>query len=189
MIFRETPLRGAFIIEVEKREDDRGFFSRAWCKEEFEAHGLRLDVVQANINFSKRKGTLRGLHYQTRPHGEIKVVRCTKGAIYDVIIDLRPESSTYKQWIGVELRADTQAMLYVPEGFAHGYQTLEDDTEVFYPVSAYYRPEAERGVRWDDPTFGIKWPEVGERMISGKDRGWPDYAAQDSVFEDLRKGR
>ena len=175
MIFTETKLKGAFVIDVEKREDDRGFFSRAWCAKEFEAYGLALCVVQCNINFSKKKGTVRGLHYQIEPYAEIKVIRCTKGAIYDVIIDLRPDSATCKQWVGVELSADNHRMLYVPEGFAHGYQTLEDNTEVFYPVSAFYLPEGERGVRWDDRSFEIKWPEADERIMSAKDRSWPDY--------------
>ncbi len=176
MIFTETKLKGAFMIDIEPREDERGFFARAWCKREFEQHGLLLRVVQANMNFSKKKGTLRGLHYQSPSHAEIKLIRCTKGAIYDVIVDLRPDSDTHKQWVGVELNADYHRMLYVPEGFAHGYQTLEDNTEVFYPVSSFYRPEAERGVRWDDLAFAVRWPTVEERIISEKDRCWPDYS-------------
>lgn len=176
MIFTETKLKGAFFVDIEKREDERGFFSRAWCKREFAAHGIVLDVAQGNINGSKKKGTLRGLHYQRAPHEEVKLIRCTKGAVYDVIVDLRRESSTYKGWIGVELRGDNHRMLYVPKGFAHGYQTLEDDTEVFYPVSEFYYAEAERGVRWNDPAFKIEWPAVEYRIVSEKDRSWPDYS-------------
>lgn len=174
MIFRETKLKGAFIIEVEKREDDRGFFARAWCKKEFEEHGLTANTVQSNIAFSKRKGTLRGLHYQGAPYGEVKVVRCTLGSLYDVLVDLRPGSSTYRQWVGVELASDNYKMVYVPEGFAHGYQTLEDNTEVTYQVSQFYFPDFERGIRYDDPGIGIDWPLL-VKIISDKDKGWPDY--------------
>ena len=175
MLFRETRLRDAFIIEIERREDERGFFARAWCEKEFENHGLITRFVQCDISFNKRKGTLRGMHYQVAPYEEAKLVRCTRGAIYDVIIDLRPLSPTYKQWVGVELTADNYKMLYVPESFAHGYQTLEDDTEVFYQVSQFYCPECEGGVRHDDPAFGIRWP-LDVQMISNKDRNWPDYS-------------
>ena len=178
MIFTETKLKGAFIIDIEKRDDERGFFSRAWCRREFETHGLMLQVVQCNINFSKKRGTLRGLHYQRKPYEEIKLVRCTQGSIYDVIVDLRPESSTYKEWIAVELKGTNHRMLYVPKGFAHGYQALEDDTEVFYPVSEFYYAEAEGGVRWNDPTFKIEWPAVEYRIMSEKDRSWPDYSGR-----------
>jgi len=174
MIFTETRLKDAFIIEIEKREDERGFFARAWCKKEFEAHGLHLDLVQANLVFSNRRGTLRGMHYQVAPYGEAKLMRCIRGAIYDVIIDLRPESPTYKQWLGVELTADNHKMLYVPEYCAHGYQTLVDNTETFYPVSQFYSPGFERGVRWNDPAFGIEWP-LNIQVISDKDANWPDY--------------
>lgn len=173
MIFRETKLKGAFIIEVEKREDDRGFFARAWCKKEFDEHGLTASMVQSNIAFSKRKGTLRGLHYQGAPYGEVKVVRCTKGSLYDVMVDLRPGSSTYRQWVGVELTSSNHKMMYVPEGFAHGYQTLEDNTEVMYQVSQFYFPAFERGIRYDDPGVGIDWPLI-DKIISDKDKGWPD---------------
>ncbi|MDY7076058.1 MAG: dTDP-4-dehydrorhamnose 3,5-epimerase [Chloroflexota bacterium] len=175
MIFTETKLKGAFIIEIEMRGDERGFFARSWCQKEFEAHGVNLNWVQANIAFSKNRGTLRGLHYQIAPYEEAKLMRCTRGAIYDVIVDLRPESPTHKQWIGVELSADNHRMLYVPEGFAHGYQTLMDNTETFYPVSQFYAPEYERGVRWDDPAFDIKWPETDERIVSDKDKSWSNY--------------
>jgi dTDP-4-dehydrorhamnose 3,5-epimerase len=173
MIFSETKLKGAFIIEVEKREDERGFFARAWCKKEFEEHGLAANMVQSNIAFSKRKGTLRGLHYQGAPYGEVKVVRCTKGSLYDVLVDLRPGSSTYRQWVGVELTSDSYKMMYVPEGFAHGYQTLEDNTEVTYQVSQLYSPDFEQGIRYDDPAIGIDWPLM-VKILSDKDKGWPD---------------
>ena len=157
MKFIETRLKGAFIIEPERLEDERGFFARTFCQKEFEAHGLNSRMVQCNISYNKHKGTLRGMHYQAAPMAEAKLVSCTRGAIYDVIIDLRPESPTYCQWLAEELNAENRMMMYVPEGFAHGFQTLEDDTEVFYQMSEFYSPEHARGVRWDDPAFGIKW--------------------------------
>lgn len=175
MIFTDTELKGAYILDLEKQGDGRGFFARAWCQNEFLTHGLNPKLVQANLSSSPAKATLRGIHYQVAPYGETKLVRCTKGAIYDVIIDLRPDSPTYKRWLGVELAADNYKMLYVPEAFAHGYQTLEDHTEVFYQVSQFYTPRAERGVRYDDPAFGIEWPLVPQ-VISDKDLHWPDYA-------------
>jgi dTDP-4-dehydrorhamnose 3,5-epimerase len=175
MIFAETDLRGAYLVDLEHREDDRGFFARAWCATEFAAHGLSTRLVQANISFNTRPGTLRGMHYQVEPHAEAKLVRCTRGAIYDVIIDLRPDSPTYKRWVGVELTAENRRALYVPEGFAHGYQTLVAGTETFYQVSEFYAPEAERGVRWDDPAFGIEWPDPGNAILSDKDACWPDF--------------
>ena len=175
MIFKETSLKRAFIIEPERIEDHRGFFARAWCKKEFEAHDLNPHLVQINLSFNKHRGTIRGLHYQTAPYEEAKLFRCTRGAIYDVIIDLRPESPTYLEWIGVELTADNRKMLYVPEDFAQGYQALADNTEVFYQVSQFYSPESERGVRWNDPAFGIKWPDRDNVVISEKDKSWPDY--------------
>ncbi len=174
MIFEETALPGACTIDIEKREDARGFFARGWCQREFADHGLASNLVQVNISCNKRAGTLRGMHWQTVPAAETKLVRCTRGAIYDVIVDLRPDSPTYRQWIGVELTAGNYRMLYVPEQFAHGFQTLEDDTEVTYQVSAFYTPEAERGARYNDPAFGITWPLPAE-VISDKDRTWPDY--------------
>jgi dTDP-4-dehydrorhamnose 3,5-epimerase len=175
MKFRETELKGAFIIDLEKREDERGFFARSWCQKEFEEHGLTPTVVQANISYNKKKGTLRGMHYQAAPYEETKLVRCTRGAIVDVIIDVRPKSATFRKWIGVELTASNYTMLYVPEGFAHGFQTLEDDTEVVYQVSQFYTPGAERGIRWNDPAFQIKWPGPVE-TTSDKDANWPDFA-------------
>ena len=175
MKFSETKLKGAFIIEPEKIEDHRGFFARMWCKNEFEAHGLNPNFVQINLSFNKYRGIIRGLHYQTTPYEEAKLFRCTKGAMYDVIIDLRPESPTYLEWAGFELTADNRKMLYVPENFAQGYQALIDSTEVFYQVSQFYSPDSERGIRFDDPAFGIKWPETDYLVISEKDKCWPDY--------------
>jgi dTDP-4-dehydrorhamnose 3,5-epimerase len=175
MLFTETELKGAWVIDLERRDDERGFFARAWCQEEFAARGLSPHLVQANIAFSKRAGTLRGLHYQVKPHAEVKLIRCTRGAVYDVIVDLRPESSTYLHWVNVELTADNRTMLYVPESFLHGYQTLTDSAEVLYQVSHMYSPESERGVRWDDPAIGIEWPKIGTRIISEKDKRWPNY--------------
>jgi len=172
MIFRETTLKGAFVIEMEKFEDKRGFFARAWCQKEVEAKGLISRVAETNISFSKRRGTLRGMHYQVAPYEQVKLVRCTAGAIYDVIIDMRLDSPTYRKWTGVELTAENYRMLYVPEHFAHGFQTLEDDTEVTYQVSQFYSPESERGVRYDDPVFQVEWPRPVE-VISEKDIAWP----------------
>lgn len=169
MIFTETKLKGAYVIELERIEDERGFFARSWCQKEFEEHGLNSRLVQCNISFNKKKGTLRGMHYQAGPYEEAKLVRCTRGAIYDVIIDLRPDSDTFKQWIAEELSAKNQKMLYIPEGFAHGFQTLENDSEVFYQMSEFYHPECARGVRWDDPTFRIIWPPDNKRIISTRD--------------------
>lgn len=172
MVFNETKLKGAYIIEIETRNDERGFFARSFCQDEFSRHGLNPCIAQCNISYNRQKGTLRGMHYQTRPYEEAKTVRCTRGAIYDVIIDLRPQSPTYKQWTAVELSAGNHKMLYVPEGFAHGFQTLQDDTEVFYQISEFYHPECAAGIRWDDPAFGIEWPDVKGRSISAKDLGY-----------------
>ncbi len=172
MIFTETKLHGAFVIEPELIEDERGFFARTWSQTEFVQHGLNPRVVQTNLSFNQRRGTLRGMHFQAKPHEEAKVVRCTAGSIADVIVDLRPESPTFRQWIKVELSANNRLMLYVPESFAHGFQTLEDDTEVAYQISEYYHPESARGVRWDDPVFGVDWPlEIS--VISERDRSHP----------------
>ena len=175
MIFKATPLEGAFVIELEKHQDDRGYFARTFCQREFSDHGLNTNIAQANTSLSRSKGTLHGMHYQTEPYAETKLVRCIRGAVFDVIIDLRPESESFCQWFGAELTADNGKMLYVPEGFAHGYQTLQDDTELFYLVSQFYTPEAERGVRWNDKRFGISWPEDKEVLLSDKDRAWPDF--------------
>ena len=175
MIFNKTKLDGAHIVEMESIRDRRGFFARAWCSKEFEAHGLISQFVQANLTYSPKRGTIRGLHYQIAPHQEVKLVRCTRGATYDVIVDLRPESPTYKQWLAIELTADNHKMIYIPAGFAHGYQILVDDTEVFYQVGQFYAPECERGARWNDPAFGVEWPMTSPLILSDKDKNWPDY--------------
>jgi dTDP-4-dehydrorhamnose 3,5-epimerase len=175
MIFKETKLKSAFLIEIQELTDERGFFARGWCQREFEAQGLDTRLVQANISYNRRAGTLRGLHYQVSPHQENKLVRCTKGAIYDVIVDFRKGSPTYCEWIGVDLTEDNRRMLFVPQGFAHGFQTLVDDTEVTYQVSEFYTPGAERGVRYDDPAFNIRWP-LPVSVISEKDSSWPAHA-------------
>ena len=176
MKFTESVLKGAFIVDLDPRSDDRGFFARAWCAREFTEHGLNPQVVQANLSHNRSRGTLRGLHYQMSPFEEAKLVRCVRGAIYDVIVDIRPDSRTYRQWLGVELTAANRRMLYVPEGFAHGFQTLEDDSDVFYQVTQYYTPGSERGIRWDDPMFEITWPDVPHRVISQKDQNWPAFS-------------
>ena len=174
MIFTETILKGAFLITPQRMEDERGFFARAWCRKEFEAHGLCTDHVQSNISFNPRMGTLRGMHFQAFPHEEVKLVRCTMGASYDVIIDLRKDSPTYLRHFAEVLSEEKRNMLYIPKGFAHGFITLEDCSEVFYQMSAYYNAESSRGVRWNDPAFGIQWPcEV--RSISERDRNYPDF--------------
>jgi dTDP-4-dehydrorhamnose 3,5-epimerase len=173
MIFLETPLRGAYVIELEKHEDERGFFARSWCSEEFTAKGLDTRQVQCNVSFNKKKGTLRGLHYQLPPHAETKLVRCTRGALYDVIVDLRSDSPTFLKWFGVDLTAGNHRMLYIPKRFAHGFQTLEDGTEIFYQMSEFYAPEAARGLRWNDPRLAITWPE-DDRIISQKDLEYVD---------------
>jgi dTDP-4-dehydrorhamnose 3,5-epimerase len=175
LIFTETDLAGAYLIDLEQLEDERGFFARAWDVNEFAERGLSTRLVQANVAFNRSAGTLRGMHYQAEPHAEAKLVRCTRGAVYDVIIDLRPHSPTHARWLAVELTAESGRMLYVPEGFAHGYQTLVGETETFYLVSEFYEPQAERGVRWDDPFFAIDWPETADRIMSDKDRKWPDF--------------
>jgi dTDP-4-dehydrorhamnose 3,5-epimerase len=175
VIFERTRLEGAFLVDLERREDERGFFARTWCADEFADHGLVNRLVQANVSWNARQGTLRGMHFQHPPHAETKLVRCTRGAIYDVIVDLRPDSETYKEWLGVELTDENRRALFVPEGFAHGYQTLVPDSEIIYQVSAAYAPQAEGGVRWDDPAFGIEWPDAGNALLSDKDRSWPDF--------------
>jgi dTDP-4-dehydrorhamnose 3,5-epimerase len=173
-IFVETQLKGAFIIELQRLEDNRGFFARSFCQREFEAHELNTRVAQCNVSFNRKKGTLRGLHFQDSPYQEAKLVRCTSGAIYDVIIDLREPSPTFKQWVATELSRDNHRILYVPEGFAHGYQTLKDNTEVSYQVSEFYHPDYARSIRWDDPTFAVKWP-VRKKIMSDNDRNAPMF--------------
>jgi dTDP-4-dehydrorhamnose 3,5-epimerase len=180
MIFRETRLRGAYEIDLEPNEDERGFFARTYCRREFEARGLDPRVVQCSVSYSRTRGTVRGMHYQEAPHREAKLVRCLRGRLYDVIVDLRPASPTFGQWLSVELRAEPgrpSRSLYVPEGFAHGFQTLEHDTEVLYQMSEFHAPDAARGFRWNDPAFGIEWPEP-VRVISDGDRGYPDFVLE-----------
>lgn len=174
MIFTETELPGAFLIEPERRSDERGFFARTFCRQEFEEHGLGSGVVQCNVSFNRQAGTLRGMHYQVAPFAEAKLVRCAAGAIYDVIIDLRPDSSSFKRHVGFELTAENGRMLYIPEGFAHGFQTLSDNAEVFYQMSQVYSLDHARGVRWDDPAFNIHWPPA-ERIMNERDRHYPDF--------------
>ena len=176
MLFEDTKLAGAKIIDLERRGDERGFFARVWCHNEFEEQGLNTNLAQGNISVSSSRGTLRGMHFQETPHAETKLIRCTHGAIHDVIIDLRPESPTFRDWIGVELTAENRRMLYVPEGFAHGFLTLTDDAEVTYLVTQFYTPAAERGVRFDDPAFAIDWP-AKVTVVSDKDAAWPDFSA------------
>jgi len=175
MIFRETELSGVFVVEPEIIEDDRGFFACSWSPAEFESHGLNPRLVQCNISFNKVKGTLRGMHFQIKPHEEAKLVRCTQGAIYDVAVDLRSDSRTRYGWVAVELTRDNHRMLYIPEGFAHGYQTLTDGAEIFYQMSEHYHPESARGVRWDDPALGIHWP-LAVSVIAERDA---NYASLD----------
>jgi dTDP-4-dehydrorhamnose 3,5-epimerase len=177
MKFIETKLKGAFVITPDPIEDERGFFARAFCRKEFADHGLNPDLVQCNISFNKTRGTLRGMHYQIAPHAEVKLIRCTRGAVCDVIIDLRPESPTFKQWFTAELSEKNHQLFYIPAGFAHGYQTLEPQTEVFYQVSAFYHQASERGARWNDPAFGIEWP-LPPAVVSKKDQSYPDWEAK-----------
>jgi dTDP-4-dehydrorhamnose 3,5-epimerase len=174
VIFTETRLAGAFTIDVERHEDERGFFARLWDGEELAAHGLDARVSQSSIAYNRVAGTLRGIHFQLPPFAETKLVRCTRGAIWDVIVDLRPGSPTFLDWVGVELSAENRRTLYVPEQFAHGYQTLLDASEVWYQMSAPYAPDAARGLRWDDPKLGIEWPDAERRVISERDLAWPD---------------
>ena len=176
MIFTRLALDGAYLIELKKIEDHRGFFARTFCQREFEEHGLNPRLVQCNISFNPARGTLRGMHYQRVPFAETKLVRCTRGAIYDVIIDLRSDSHTYRLWQGVELTAANRRMIYVPEGFAHGYLSLTDESEVVYQVSEFYTPGSEAGIRWDDPAFAIKWP-IEPKVISDKDRAHTDFVS------------
>jgi len=174
VIFTETPLKGAFLVDLQKLEDSRGFFARTWCQRECEKYGINFKPVQCNISYNKRKGTLRGMHFQSTPHEEAKLVSCIKGEIFDVIVDLRPGSPTFLQHITAVLTAENHRMIYIPNGFAHGFQTLQDDTEVFYQMSEFYAPEHAKGVRWNDPAFGIQWPD-DERLISDRDQSYQDF--------------
>jgi dTDP-4-dehydrorhamnose 3,5-epimerase len=177
MFFTETRVKGAYVIDLERRADDRGFFARAWCQKEFQTQGLTARLTQVNVSFNVRKGTLRGMHFQLRPRQEAKVVSCTRGAIYDVVVDLRRDSPTHMQWAAVELTAGNRRQLYVPEGCAHGFQTLDDNSELLYLMSEFYSPEHARGVRYNDPSFGIAWPLAPE-CLSEADRAWPDYPGE-----------
>lgn len=174
MRFIETAISGAFLIEPELARDERGFFARTWCRDEFARHGLEAEFVQCNVSFNQFSGTLRGMHYQAEPHGEVKLVRVTQGTIYDVLVDLRCNSPTYKRWVAYELSAVNRQALYIPRGVAHGFQTLADASEVFYQMSTVYEPTAARGVRWNDPALAIEWPQA-ERVIAAKDNAWPDF--------------
>ena len=173
MIFKGTKLKGVYIIELETLEDERGFFARSFCEKEFEEHGLNPRIVQCDISYNKKRGTLRGMHYQAPPHQETKLVACTRGAIYDVVLDLRKDSPTCNQWLAVELSAGNYKILYIPEGVAHGFQTLEDNSLVYYQISEFYYPECARGVRWDSPVFDIEWP-LPNPILSDKDRSYQD---------------
>jgi dTDP-4-dehydrorhamnose 3,5-epimerase len=175
MIFTETPLPGAYLLDVEAREDERGFFARTFCAREFCERGLKPEFVQCSVSYNTRKGTLRGMHWQAAPHGEGKLVRCTRGAIFDVIIDLRPDSPAFKRWFSVELTDTNRRQLYIPEGCAHGFQTLADGTEVFYQMTEFHVPESARGLRWNDPTFNIAWPDTPHRIMHPRDAAYPDY--------------
>jgi dTDP-4-dehydrorhamnose 3,5-epimerase len=175
VIVTPTPIAGAFVLELEPIVDERGFFARAWCRQELGELGLVTEIAQCNLAHNARAGTLRGLHFQRPPHGEVKVVRCTGGAVHDVVVDLRPDSATHLGWFGIDLSADNRLAVYIPIGLAHGYQTLTDGAETLYLHSTPYAPGFDGGVRWDDPAFGIDWPDAPERIMSAKDRGWPDY--------------
>jgi dTDP-4-dehydrorhamnose 3,5-epimerase len=174
MIFTETKLAGVFVIEPERLEDDRGFFARVFDKKAFADHGIEFDIAEASTSFNKKKGTLRGMHYQVEPYGESKIVRCTMGKIYDVVIDLRKESGTFKRWFAIELSAENRKMLFIPNGFAHGFITMEDNTEISYHMDQVFKPDHARGIRWDDGTFNIVWPMKPE-VISAKDSSWKDF--------------
>lgn len=179
MIFRETPLKGAFEISLEKQEDNRGFFARTFCVEEFARQGLETGISQCSISHNRHRGTLRGLHYQVAPCEEVKVVRCLRGRIFDVVVDLRPGSDTSGQWFALELSAENDLALYIPQGFAHGFLSLEDDALVLYQISCPYAPESARTIRWDDPQLNIPWPDVGELILSEKDRNAPLWSRRD----------
>jgi len=175
MIVNNTSIEGVFVLELERFEDERGFFANAWSEKELAALGVESRFVEGNVSFNQRRGTLRGMHYQAAPYGQAKLVRCTRGSIYDVGVDLREDSEAFKQWVGVELSAENRLMLYLPGDFAHGYLSLEDDTEVHYQVTRVYSPESARGFRWDDPAFGIQWPPLDALKINKRDRDYPDF--------------
>jgi len=176
MRFIETPIAGAKLIEINPIRDDRGYFARNYCRKEFAEHGLNVHIEQSNLGFNSKSGTLRGMHFQTTPHEEAKLVGCARGSVFDVVLDLRPGSPTFKSWHAVELNAENGSLLYIPEGCAHGYQALEDDTMITYNTSAPYTPNSASGVRWDDPAFGIEWP-LSPTVMSDADKNWPDFRA------------
>jgi dTDP-4-dehydrorhamnose 3,5-epimerase len=177
MLFTETTIVGVWIIDLDPRDDERGWFARSFCQDEYRAHGLNPHIAQCNISVNRKKGTLRGMHYQATPYAEAKTVRCTRGAIYDVALDLRPESPTFLRWFGLELTGENYRMLYIPEGLAHGFQSVTDDSEVLYEMSEFYHPEASCGLRWDDPAFGITWP-LPDPVLSDRDRTYPDWKVE-----------
>jgi dTDP-4-dehydrorhamnose 3,5-epimerase len=181
MIFIPTKLKGAWVIDLERHEDERGFFARTWCVKECESHGLAVQFLQSSVSFNKKKGTLRGMHFQVGTAAETKLVRCTRGAIFDVIVDLRPNSKTFLQWEGVELTEDSGRAFYIPQGFAHGFQTLSDSSEVYYQMSAFYAPGFARGFRWNDPAIGIKWPDA-VRTMALRDQQYPDFSTEICQF-------
>lgn len=174
MRFTQTDLSGAYVVELEPIEDERGFFARTFCAQEFAARGLETHFLQCSLSFNLHRGILRGMHFQAPPHEEAKLVRCVRGRVYDVLLDLRPDSPTYRRWTAVELDSANRRSIYIPRGFAHGFQTLEDQTEIFYEISEPYHPDCARGVRWNDPAFGMHWP-VPDPILSAKDRAYPDF--------------
>ncbi len=178
MRFTPTALHGTYVLEPETKPDDRGYFARAWCEKECAANGIDFRIVQCNLSFNRRANTLRGMHYQAPPHAEAKVIRCTRGRVYDVLVDLRPDSPSFRKWVAYELTPENRLALYAPAGLAHGFQTLEDESELFYLMSAFHHPESARGVRWDDPAFGIKWPDCANRLLCDRDRSYPDFTPE-----------
>ena len=184
MIFKETRIPAVYVIELEKREDERGYFARAWCEKEFAAHGIPR-FVQTNMSQCRHEGTIRGFHYQAAPHGEAKFIRCIRGAVFDVVADIRPGSPTFGHWFGIELTADNRKAVFVPEGLPHAYQALTDDAEVIYSSSRFYTPGAERGLRWNDPGLRVQWP-IPQAIVSEKDAAWPDFEAFTEATIDYR---
>jgi dTDP-4-dehydrorhamnose 3,5-epimerase len=180
MIFNKTLLEGVYVIELDRHEDDRGFFARSWCQHEFENHGLNPRLAQCNISYNRKKGTLRGMHFQADPYAEAKLMRCTMGAVYDVVVDLRPESPTFMMHFGITLTPQEHNMVYAPEGLGHGFLTLVDESEVFYQMSEFYAPDSARGFRWNDPAFGIDWP-IEVKVISERDATYPDFSRLDGA--------
>lgn len=178
MVFKETGIKGAYVIDLDRKEDSRGYFARSYCAKEFAAHNLSFDMAQSNISYNAKRGTLRGMHFQKEPYAEDKIVSCVNGAVYDVIIDLRKDSSSYGQWFGTELSRKNRSMVYVPKGLAHGFLTLMDDTDVLYYMSASYQSESAAGVRWDDAVFGIVWPDMDHLIISEKDQSYADFVKE-----------